>query len=155
MKPDEVLKKYQVKFVNRIEEMSSEEILEIFKDAQEAEMPEINTLPYIAGEPVDITYDFPELTALCPMTALPDTYIVTIRYCPDKLIPELKSLRFYFLAYRNLPVIHEHLLAKIKKDFKEAVQPLYCEVELDVAVRGGIKTSLWSRSPSSMEIRGN
>jgi len=143
MKPNEVFEKYQDKFVGRIEDMSGEEILEIFKDAQKAEMPEIKTLPYMAGGKLEeVIYEFPELTALCPMTALPDTYTVRIKYYPNESVPELKSLRFYFLAYRNLPIIHENLLAKIRDEFKAAVKPTYCDVELDVAIRGGIKTSL-------------
>lgn len=139
MKPGEVYKKYQEEFADKVENMSQEKVREIFEDAQAAEMPRIATVPYIGGEET-IVHEFPELTALCPMTALPDSYTVRIKYVPAKKLPELKSLRYYLLAYRNLPIIHELMLDKIRVEFLEAVEPKELEVTLDVAVRGGIKT---------------
>jgi 7-cyano-7-deazaguanine reductase len=39
----------------------------------------------------------PEFTSVCPKTGLPDFGTVTIRYVPDKVCVELKSLKYYFL----------------------------------------------------------
>jgi 7-cyano-7-deazaguanine reductase len=61
---------------------------------------------------------------------------------PDEKIPELKSLKYYFLAYRDIPVLHEHLAQKIYEDFSEAVKPEKLRVELDVSVRGGINATV-------------
>jgi len=104
-------------------------------------MPEIKTLDFLykGGE---ITYEYPELIALCPMTGIPDIYTVRIIYTPDEKLPELKSLRFYFLAYKDIPILHEHLASKIFDDFKKAVKPKNLRIELDVAVRGGIRTKV-------------
>lgn len=143
MNPEEVYTKYRKDFAPKIEGMSHEKLEEIFIDAYKATMPPINPLPY-TGFAERITYEFPELTALCPMTALPDTYTVKIEFVPDKLVPELKSLRYYFLAYRDLPIIHELLLDKIHEDFNRAVMPKELKVNLTVAVRGGIYTTIES-----------
>ncbi len=141
MKPDEVYAKYQKDFAGKIEGMSEDKIAEIFSDAQAAIMPPITTLPF-TGPAVGVSYEFRELIAICPMTALPDTYTITIRYEPAEKVPELKSLRFYLLAYRNLPIIHELLLSKVRQDFGDAVKPKELSITLDVAIRGGIKTEV-------------
>ena len=46
----------------------------------------------------------PEFTSVCPKTGLPDLGTLTLRYVPDKLCLELKSLKMYMLAYRNLGI---------------------------------------------------
>ncbi len=140
MNPDEVYAKYQKDFAAKIEEMPQSKLRIIFSDAWNAVMPAITTLPHFGDVSVD--YTFNELTAICPMTALPDSYTLTIHYIPNEKVPELKSLRNYLLAYRNLPIIHELLLTKIRGDFEKAVEPKELDVTLDVAVRGGIKTQV-------------
>jgi len=141
MSPDEVYQEYKDKFASKIEDMSKEQLEIIFYAARDAEMPKIAVLPYL-GEGETVSYSFSELTAICPMTALPDTYTLIIQYEPGNKVPELKSLRYYFLAYRNLPIIHELLLDKIRQDFRNAVEPKELKVTLDVAIRGGIKTDI-------------
>ncbi|MDR1012008.1 MAG: preQ(1) synthase [Opitutaceae bacterium] len=42
-----------------------------------------------------------EFTSLCPMTGHPDFADITVRYVPDKVCVELKSLKLYFHAFRN------------------------------------------------------
>ena len=54
----------------------------------------------------------------------------------------LKSLRYYFLGYRDISILHEHLAHKIFNDFKKAVSPKRLRLELDVAIRGGIHTRI-------------
>ena len=76
----------------------------------------------------------------CPWTTLLDYYRAIITYVPDKYVCELKSLKFYYLAYEQLPITHELLLSKIYKEFQEQIKPKQLKVVLEVAVRGGIKT---------------
>ena len=52
----------------------------------------------------------PEFTSLCPRTGLPDYGTIRIRYTPEKLIVELKSLKYYFLQYRNTGIFYESLM---------------------------------------------
>jgi len=113
------------------------------------EFPEIEVAPYEYPETREaVEYIYPELTAVCPQTGLPDYYILRIVYEPDKKLPELKSLKMYLIAYRNYGIWHEHLANKILEDFRRAVEPRWVYVELYVNNRGGIYTIVrrfWSR----------
>ena len=50
-----------------------------------------------------IELDYPEFSSLCPVTGQPDTAHLTIKYIPDALCVETKSLKFYLASFRNLP----------------------------------------------------
>ena len=126
----------------KIEETSPEEVRKQQEEVKKLKMPEISTMDFLYEEGGEITYEYPELTAICPMTGIQDTYTVKIVYIPDKKIPELRSLRFYFLAYRDVPIFHEHMANKIFEDFTSVVAPKKIRIELDVAVRGGILTKI-------------
>jgi len=144
MNKDEFLAQY--KACGKIEDMADEELAKVIQNAMDVELNTIRPIPYRGGLDQSVTYSYPELTANCPMTQIQDLYKVDIIFTPDKYIPELKSLKFYFLDYIGLPISHEHLQAKIYRDFKDAVKPKQLEVRLDVAVRGGIKTDIVYKS---------
>ena len=129
-------------FRRKVEEMSKEEIKKQEEKIKKLKLSKIKTLSFLYKEGGEITYEYPELTALCPMTGIPDFYAVKISYLPGNLIPELKSLRFYFLSFRDVPILHEHLASRIYEDFRKAVKPKRLKVELEVAIRGGIKTKI-------------
>ena len=133
-------------FKKTIEEASNEEVRKQQEKVIQLKMPDIRTVDYLYDNGGTVTYECAELTALCPMTGIQDLYTVRIQFIPDKKIPELKSLRFYFLAYRDIPIFHEHLTHKIFDDFFKAVQPKYLRIELDVALRGGIHTKVVQES---------
>ncbi len=111
--------------------------------------PEIETAEFEYPESrTSVEYVFPELSAVCPRTGLPDNYILRILYEPDKKLPELKSLKMYLLSYRNYGIWHEHLANKILEDFIKYVEPRWVFVELYAYNRGGIYTSVrrfWSK----------
>ncbi len=81
-----------------------------------------------------------EFTAVCPKTGLPDYATIRITYVPDKHCVELKSLKEYFVFYRDIGIFHEHLVNKVLEDFVAACQPRSAEVVGDFNIRGGIKT---------------
>lgn len=87
-------------------------------------------------------YQTDELTSVCPLTGLPDFYDCTVEIVPNRLVPELKTLKFYYAAYRDVGVLHEDLAPKILKDISEKVQPLWIRVTLIAASRGGINTTV-------------
>lgn len=94
------------------------------------------------------THVFPELTALCPVTKLPDFYTLEIRYEPDQKLIELKSLKLYLVGYRETETLHEEITNMIMDDFIKAVQPRWIHIEVRVNVRGGIATTVsryWSK----------
>ncbi len=67
----------------------------------DAPLPEIETWPNQFPD-YEIEIAVPEFTSVCPKTGLPDFGTITIRYVPDQLCLELKSLKMYTLAYRDL-----------------------------------------------------
>ena len=63
----------------------------------------------------------PEFTSVCPKTGLPDHGTLTLRYVPDKLCLELKSLKMYTLAYRNLGIFQENVVNRFLRRRGEGV----------------------------------
>jgi 7-cyano-7-deazaguanine reductase len=88
----------------------------------------------------EIAFDVPEFTCLCPMTGQPDFAQFTIRYIPDQLCVELKSLKLYMWSYRNEGAFHEAVTNRIRDDLVSALKPRKLLVEGDFNVRGGIRT---------------
>lgn len=82
----------------------------------------------------------PEFTSVCPKTGLPDFGTIEIVYVPDALCLELKSLKYYFLKYRDCGIFMENAVNKILDDVVSAVRPKYCRVAGDFTARGGIKS---------------
>lgn len=87
-----------------------------------------------------ITIVHPEFTSVCPKTGLPDFGKITIEYIPDKLCMELKSLKFYFLQYRNFGIFMENIANRVLDDVVKAVKPKYCKVTGDFSPRGGLSS---------------
>ncbi len=79
-----------------------------------------------------------ELTSLCPITGQPDFSTVDISFAPDQLCLESKSLKLYLWSYRNEGAFCEALAAQIAQDVFDALQPHWCTVIINQAVRGGI-----------------
>ena len=88
----------------------------------------------------EISFECPEFTCLCPMTGQPDFATIKIRYTPDKLCVELKSLKLYLWSFRNEGAFHEAVTNRILDDLVAAVSPRRMEVTGDFLVRGGIHT---------------
>ena len=63
----------------------------------------------------------PEFTSVCPKTGLPDHGELTLRYVPDQLCLELKSLKMYMLAYRNLGIFQENVVNRFLRGRGEGV----------------------------------
>ena len=49
----------------------------------------------------EISISLPEFTCLCPMTGYPDFATIYVKYIPDKLILELKSVKLYINKFRD------------------------------------------------------
>jgi len=95
-----------------------------------------------------ITTKFPEYSSVCPKTGLPDFGTITIQYVPRKNCIELKSLKIYLLAYRDLGIFYENAVNKMLRDIVEAIQPEWCVVRGEFTPRGGLTTSVFSRWPT-------
>jgi 7-cyano-7-deazaguanine reductase len=88
----------------------------------------------------EIAISCPEFTSVCPKTGLPDFGEIRITYVPDAQCIELKSLKYYFIEFRNLGIFYEHVTNQILDDLVAAIQPRRMTVVGDFSVRGGIKT---------------
>ena len=64
----------------------------------------------------EIEFVFPEFTSNCPVTGQPDFATITITYIPGRLCVEMKSLKLYFLAYRNKGIFYEGVVNTILDD---------------------------------------
>ena len=103
----------------------------------DAKLPEIETWPnQFPGYEIEI--DVPEFTSVCPKTGLPDFGVVTINYEPDKLCLELKSLKMYTLAYRDLGIFQENVVNCFVRDIVKACKPVRITVTGEFAPRGGL-----------------
>jgi len=91
----------------------------------------------------------PEFTSVCPKTGLPDHGIIVIRYVPDKLCLELKSLKMYWLAYRNLGIFQENAVNCILRDLVRACKPIKATVIGEFTPRGGVFTTVTATYPRS------
>src|SRR5205809_6664301 len=85
----------------------------------------------------DIKFVFPEFTSVCPVTGQPDFATITVNYVPDKLCVEMKSLKLYYLAFRNKGIFYEGVVNQILDDLVAALKPRKMTVVGDFAVRGG------------------
>ncbi|OFV97096.1 MAG: NADPH-dependent 7-cyano-7-deazaguanine reductase QueF [Acidobacteria bacterium RIFCSPLOWO2_12_FULL_54_10] len=110
----------------------------------DAKLPKLETWPNQFPN-YEITITVPEYTSICPKTSLPDFGTVTIRYTPDKLCVELKSLKYYLLGYRNLGIFYENAINRILKDVVAACHPIEATVTGEFNVRGGMKSTIESR----------
>ncbi len=109
-------------------------------------LPEIETFPNQFPD-YEITIEIPEYTSVCPKTGLPDFGIITIRYIPDKKVMELKSLKMYILAYRNLGIFYENAVNRILEDVVKACQPKKALVRGEFTPRGGLSSIVEARYP--------
>jgi 7-cyano-7-deazaguanine reductase len=89
-----------------------------------------------------VTLRTEEFTCVCPMTGQPDFARLTLQYIPDLKILESKSLKLYLWSFRNRGVFHEHVANAILDDLVKVLEPRWCRVTADFAVRGGISISI-------------
>jgi len=67
---------------------------------------------------------------------------------PDKLCLELKSLKMYVLAYRNLGIFYENVVNRFLADIVAAAKPISATVMGEFTPRGGLHakvTATWSK----------
>lgn len=111
------------------------------KAGLDAGLPAIETWPnQFRGYQITIT--IPEYTSVCPKTGLPDFGSLTLEYEPDKLCLELKSFKYYILAYRNLGIFYENAVNRILADVVRAVRPVRATLAGEFTPRGGLRTTV-------------
>lgn len=108
---------------------------------EEMKLVPLDTFKYeYAGREIWIEFEMPEFTAICPFSDFPDFATIKLKYIPNERCIELKSLKLYINAFREIKIFHEHVINIILEDFVKACDPLRVELEGDFNVRGNIKT---------------
>jgi 7-cyano-7-deazaguanine reductase len=100
-----------------------------------------------------IRHACPEYTALCPVTGQPDFGTIIVRYVPDRLCVELKSLKLYIWSFRD----EGHFFGghhQILDDLVRALSPRELRVIGRFNVRGGITTRVVARYAKDREPAG-
>ena len=90
----------------------------------------------------EITIRCPEFTSVCPKTGMPDFGEIMIRYVPAGSCIELKSLKYYLVAYRNQGIFYEAVTNQILDDLVGACEPHRMTVTGAFTARGGITTTV-------------
>ena len=83
-----------------------------------------------------------EFSAVCPFSGLPDLAKVIIEYYPDggKCV-ELKSLKYYFISFRNVGIYQEAVTQQIYSDLKNVLNTERLKVTSVYNTRGGFNTT--------------
>ena len=109
-------------------------------------LPELETWPnQYSG--YEITIEIPEYTAICPKTQLPDFGAITLHYMPNKTCVELKSLKVYIHAYRNIGIFYENAVNRILEDLVKACKPKWAIVTGVFTARGGLSSTIKAKYP--------
>lgn len=103
----------------------------------------------------EISFECPEFTCLCPLTGQPDFATMRIRYVPDRLCVELKSLKLYLWSFRDEGHFHEAVTNRILDDLVKATRPRRMTVVGDFNVRGGIHTVVTASYEKSRQRRAD
>lgn len=99
-----------------------------------------------------ITIDIPEFTCICPKTGLPDFATIVIRYIPDTLCVELKSLKYYTIFYRDIGIFNENVINRMLDDIVKSCHPRWMEIVGEFNARGGIKTTVKAEYGESCKL---
>jgi len=116
------------------------------KSGIQAKLPKLEVWPNQYPSYI-ITTRYPEYTSVCPKTGLPDYGTITIQYKPRKACVELKSLKMYLLAYRDLGIFYENAVNRMLRDIVAVTKPVWCSVRGEFTPRGGLTTTVEARWP--------
>ena len=83
-----------------------------------------------------------EFSAVCPFSGLPDISHVKIEYYPigGKCV-ELKSLKYYFVSFRNVGIYQEAATKRIYDDLKSLLKTSRLKITTIYNTRGGFDTT--------------
>ncbi|MFL3013029.1 MAG: preQ(1) synthase [Candidatus Neomarinimicrobiota bacterium] len=83
-----------------------------------------------------------EFSAVCPFSGLPDLAKIIIEYFPEgNKCVELKSLKYYFISFRNVGIYQEGVTKRIFDDLKTLLETDRLQITSIYNIRGGFKTT--------------
>jgi 7-cyano-7-deazaguanine reductase len=108
----------------------------------------LQTIPYeYPRRDIEVTMSCDEFTCVCPFSGLPDFADIIIRYTPRKKLVEMKSLKYYLYAFRNVKTYNEHAVNKIIEDLTRLLSPHKMTIEGRFTSRGGITNTVIASYP--------
>jgi len=89
-----------------------------------------------------ISTETDEFSAVCPFSGLPDIAYIKIEYHPDggKCV-ELKSLKYYFVSFRNVGIFQEAVTKRIYIDLQNILDTSRLKITTIYNTRGGFDTT--------------
>lgn len=101
----------------------------------------LETFPFDSPDQYIMT-ETDEFSAVCPFSGLPDLAYVKIEYYPTggKCI-ELKSLKYYFVSFRNVGIYQEGVTQRIFNDLKNVLDIEKIRITTVYNTRGGFDTT--------------
>ncbi len=96
-----------------------------------------------------VHFEFNEFTSLCPKTGQPDFGEINIKYIPDELCIETKSLKLYFLAFRQHGSFMETITNQILEDCFGVCKPRWMQVNGSFNIRGGVAVNVKAEKTGS------
>jgi 7-cyano-7-deazaguanine reductase len=83
-----------------------------------------------------------EFSAVCPFSGLPDLGHVKIEYYPDGgRCVELRSLKYYFVSFRNVGIYQEAATKRVYDDLRKVLGTKRLRVTTVYNTRGGFDTT--------------
>ncbi len=108
-----------------------------FKGPETVDVLVLEKFPY-EGPKQNVVYTTKEFSAVCPFSGLPDIATVEMEYVPNKSCVELKSLKYYFMSYRDVGIYQEAVTAKLYQDLFKLLEPNFLRIKTYYNTRGGI-----------------
>lgn len=102
-----------------------------------------------------IRFETAEVTSLCPVTNQPDYYRVTVDYVPNRRCLESKSLKLYFVSFRNAGLFAEAMANRILDDLCAACSPRWMKVHCLMNPRGGISLEVTAQAGELPALAGD
>ena len=116
-----------------------------FEDESAIRPDFLQTIDY-SGPRQRISYQMNEFAAVCPFSGLPDTGIVWVDYIPQNKLVELKSLKYYFISFRNVGIYQEDVTSRIFNDLNPLLEPEELLITIRQITHGGIDTTCTSNT---------
>ena len=109
-----------------------------FLDESAIETNVLETIPFENKNGEIVKYETDEFSAVCPFSGLPDIGKISIEYVPTNKIVELKSLKYYFVSFRNVGIYQERATQRIFDDLYALLKPKWLKITMIYNTRGGI-----------------
>lgn len=109
-----------------------------WKDESHIRTDFLDTFDFSERERQVITYETDEFSAVCPFSGLPDLGTVIVQYIPDRKCVELKSLKYYYVSFRQVGIYQEAATDRIFRDLWKTLEPRWLKVTTIYKTRGGI-----------------